>query len=304
MRMTSLPPLDALRGFVTAARRKSITAAAEELCLTQSAISRQIQALEERLGTPLFIRKHRTIILTDTGEQLYKITLPWLEQLAEFSERVRAEPKTRPVTVSASIGVAALWLLPRLGDFQAAHPDIDIRLAANNRMLDLDKEGIDLAIRYCGAGQAPQDALRLADEVIVPVASPAVAATAFLSGDALLEHTLLDLDDHGHAWHTWGNWLREHGFRQRKPKRTLHFNQYDQVIQAALAGHGVALGRMALVNRMLQTGQLVAHKGHAVTVPGYAYWLIGPSTGPRRDVEVFRQWLLRELIPPASLAAA
>jgi DNA-binding transcriptional LysR family regulator len=295
MQLRSLPSLDALKGFVAAARRNSITAAADDLCLTQSAISRQIQGLEERFGTPLFVRKHRTIVLTDAGEQLYRIALPWMEKLLEFAASVKDEPKRRPVTISASIGVSTLWILPRLGAFQAAYPNIDVRLAANNRLLDLQAEDIDIAVRYCAAGQAPRGALRLFNEVVVPVASPEVAAKAFQSRGTLLEHTLLELDDSGRPWLKWSTWLRERAVKKQKASRYLHFNQYDQVIQAALEGHGIALGRLPLVEPMLRAGRLVALSGERRDVPEYAYWLIDATDSPRADVDVFRQWLIDEM---------
>lgn len=295
MQLTSLPSLDALKGFVAAARRKSITAAADDLCLTQSAISRQIQSLEERFGTPLFVRRHRSIALTDAGEQLYRITLPWMEKLAEFAATVKDEQRRRPVTISASIGVSTLRILPRLGAFQSLHPNIDVRLAASNRLLDLQSEDIDLAVRYCAVNQAPRGALRLFNEIIVPVASPEIAAKAFQSTDSLLEHTLLELDDSGRPWLKWSSWLRDRSFRKQKANGYLHFNQYDQVIQAALEGHGIALGRLPLVDAMLRAGRLVALSSERQDVPEYAYWLIDATDFPRPEVEVFRRWLLDEL---------
>lgn len=295
MQLTSLPSLDALKGFVAAARRNSITAAADDLCLTQSAVSRQIQGLEERFGTPLFVRKHRSIVLTDAGEQLYKITLPWMEKLAEFSAAVKDEPKRRPVTISASIGVSTLRILPRLGAFQSSYPHIDVRLAANNRLLDLQTEDIDIAIRYCAVNQAPRGSLRLFNEVIVPVASPDVAMKAFRTRSTLFEHTLLELDDSGRPWLKWSTWLRERAFRKQRTNGYLHFNQYDQVIQAALEGHGIALGRLPLVEPMLRSGRLVALASERRDVPEYAYWLVDATDNPRADVDVFRRWLIDEL---------
>ena len=156
--LLNLPPLDALRGFVCAARRMSISLAAEDLCLTQSAVSRQIQAVEESLGTPLFRRKHRALELTPAGEQLFQLASPWMNRLAEFAEDARGDMH-RPVTITTSIGAASLWLIPRLGRFQEAHPQIDIRVAANNRLLDLGQEGIDLGIRYCRKADAPPGAI-------------------------------------------------------------------------------------------------------------------------------------------------
>lgn len=294
MRLNALPPLDALKGFVATARRGSITAAADELCLTQSAVSRQIQSLEQRLGAPLFVRGKRGIALTAAGEGLYAIAAPMLAQLADFAGALRAAPPSNPVTIAAGIGVAALWILPRLGAFQALHPGVDVRLAAGNALSDLEREGIDLAIRYCDAAQAPPGALHLFDEIVVPIASPALAARAFASPAAVLEHTLLELDDAPRTWLHWPAWLRARGIR-RKPPRRLHFNQYDQVVQAALEGHGVALGRLALVEPMLSAGRLAAQHEEARRVPGRGYWLLaGPDAG-RPDAAVFRAWLLDEL---------
>lgn len=297
-RLVSLPPLDALRGFVAAARRMSITAAADDLCLTQSAVSRQIQALEERLGVQLFTRSSRSITLTEAGEQLFQLASPWMERLLDLTESLRQDGRLRPVTISASIGVASLWLLPKLGAFQTAHPHIDVRLAASNRVMDLERDGIDLAIRYSPATPATEGGLRLFDEEVAPVASPAVAASAFgrpgLLADPLLAHVLLDFDDRGRPWLHWDYWLKAQGLEQRKPKGYLHFNQYDQVIQAAVEGHGVALGRLALLLPMLKDGRLVARMDQRLQVDDNGYWLMQAPGKQREEVAVFRDWLLAQ----------
>jgi len=292
--LLSLPPLDALRGFVAVARRMSITLAAQDLCLTQSAVSRQVQSLEEHLGTPLLVRRHRAIALTDAGERLFVLASPWLGRLAEYTQSLKEEGRKRPVTITASIGVTALWLLPRLGSFQAAHPHIDVRVAANNRILDMAEEGIDIAIRYSKESLVPHGALRLFGEAVVPVASKAVAAKAFKSPAALLQQVLLELDEGGVPWLHWSDWLSAKGFGHAKPKGTLRFNQYDQVIQAAIEGHGVALGRLALVQPMLRDGRLVAQREAQVDVENRAYWLVHASEAPREDVQVFSAWIAQE----------
>lgn len=292
--LLNLPSLDALRGFVAVARRMSITLAAQDLCLTQSAVSRQVQALEEHLGTPLLVRRHRAIALTDAGKQLYDLSSPWLSRLAEFAQSVRHVERVRPVTITASIGVTSLWLLQRLGSFQAAHPHIDVRVAANNRILDLEQEGIDIAIRYCKVSRAPEGAIRLFGETVVPVASRAVAAKAFKSPAVLLQQVLLELDEGSVPWLHWSDWLGAMGYAHAKPKAYLHFNQYDQVIQAAIEGHGVALGRPALVQPMLQDGRLVAQRNAEVGVDDHAYWLIRASASPREEVKVFSDWIEQE----------
>lgn len=293
--LRNLPPLDAVRGFVAVGRRMSITQAAQDLCLTQSAVSRQIQTLEDYFRTPLLVRKHRAIALTDAGTRLFELASPWLERMAEFTQAVRHERQLQPVTVTASIGVTALWILPRLGAFQARHPQIDVRLAASNRMLDLQQEAIDLAIRYCAPADVPPQAVRLFGEQVIPVAAPALAARAFASPAALLEHTLLDYDDRVRPWLQWPAWLQAHGMSTARPKATLHFNQYDQVIQAALDGRGVALGRVPLVQPMLDDGRLVAQAGAKMQPGDYAYWLIDATPEPRAEVRLFRDWLIAQV---------
>jgi len=293
--LRNLPPLDAVRGFVAVGRRMSITQAARDLCLSQSAVSRQIQALEDYFRTPLLVRKHRAIALTDAGARLFELAAPWLERMAEFTQAVRHERQLQPVTLTASIGVIALWVLPRLGAFQALHPQIDVRLAASNRMLDLQQEAVDLAIRYCSPADVPPHAVRLFGEQVVPVAAPALGASAFASPAALLEHTLLGYDDSARPWLQWPAWLQAHGMGAGRPKATLHFNQYDQMIQAAIDGRGVALGRVPLVQPMLTDGRLVAQPGATIEVGDYAYWLIDATPEPRAEVMLFRDWLIAQV---------
>jgi len=199
------------------------------------------------------------------------------------------------VTITASMGVTSLWLLPRLGAFQEAHPHIDVRVAAHNRVLDMKQEGIDVAIRYCRAGMAPEGAIRLFKEEIVPVASKAVAARAFRKPGALLQQVLLDLDERSLPWLRWSEWLSTRGYANARSKAYLHFNQYDQVIQAAIEGHGVALGRIALLQPMLKDGRLVAQRDATMEISDYAYWLIHSSESPRSEVRIFSEWLMEEV---------
>jgi DNA-binding transcriptional LysR family regulator len=299
--LLTLPPLDAVRGFVAVAQRMSMTLAAQDLCLTQSAVSRQIKTLEAHLGTPLLIRRHRAIVLTDAGERLFELAAPWLDALAVYTETVRRREQAGPVTISASVGVASLWILPRLGAFQAAHPSIDVRLATSNQIVDLRREGVDLAIRYCPHHAAPDNALKLFDEQLAPVASPQVAARAFAGVHGLQGQVLIDYDDRARPWLQWANWLRANGRADVKPKTCLRFNQYDQVIQAAIAGHGVALGRLALIAPMLADGRLAAQP--TATAPrsdcGYAYWLISAPEPVRGEVRILRDWIVGQARAPS-----
>lgn len=293
--LRSLPPLDSLRGFVAVCRRKSISLAAQDLFLTQSAVSRQIQALEERLGLPLFIRRHRALELTDAGEELYQLCSPWLDGLAAFAQRTRRQGGGRPVTITASVGVTSLWLLPRLGRFQDEHPNIDVRVAANNRLLDLKLEDIDLGIRYCKAADAPDEAGLLFREQVVPVAAKALAERAFSGPQAMLKETLLDLDDKGRPWLSWAEWLEARDLADCKPRAYLHFNQYDQMIQAAVEGHGIALGRVPLLQPLLREGRLFAQPGGVFEISDYGYYLVEANRNSRPEVEIFRDWILSEV---------
>jgi len=293
--LLNLPPLDAIRGFVAVARRMSITLAAKDLFLTQSAVSRQIQSLEEHLGTPLLIRRHRAISLTEAGERLLHLASPWLDRLSEYSESLHQRGHLRHVTITAPISVTSLWILPRLGAFQDAHPNIDVRVSANNRVLNLQRESIDLAIRYARREDIPPGAVWLFGEKVLPMASKKVAARAFKNPNALLNEVLLELDERALPWLRWSDWLAATGLPGLKPKAYLHFNQYDQVIHAAIEGHGVALGRTALVQSMLKDGRLVALADNGFGNSEYAYWLIDESPSPRGEVQEFRNWLINEV---------
>lgn len=199
------------------------------------------------------------------------------------------------MTITALISVTSLWILPRLGAFQHAHPNIDVRGAATNRVLNLRQEGIDLAIRYARESDVPPGAVRLFGEKVLPVASKKVAARAFQNPSALLDEVLLEFDESARPWLRWSDWLTASGMPDAKPKAYLHLNQYDQVIQAAIEGHGVALGRLALVLPMLKDGRLVALADNGFGNSDYAYWLIDESPSPRSDVQEFRNWFIEEV---------
>src|SRR5215468_3455355 len=155
--LSRLSSLDLIRGFVAVGRRMSITLAAEDLCVTQSAVSRQIRALEDMLGVKLLVRGHRSIAFTPEGDRLFRNTNDAVQQLQDAVGAIRVSGQRLPVTITCSIGVAGLWLLPRLTSFQETHPGIDLRIAASDRVEDLRGEGIDLAIRYCREGAATEN---------------------------------------------------------------------------------------------------------------------------------------------------
>ena len=295
---TSLLPLNALmeplRGFVAVGRHMSITLAAQELCLTQSAVSRQVQALEQRLGVKLLRRGHRSVTFTAEGERLFRGADLALRQLQDVIASVASPSATRPVTVSASIGLTALWLLPRLGRFQHLHPTIDLRVAASNRLVDLPAENVDLAIRYCSRADAPPGAQHLFDERIAPVASPGPGKRRLRAALDLDGQVLLEYEDDQRPWLRWHNWLQARGWHVR-PKAILRFNQYDQVVHSAVAGQGIALGRLPLLGQWLKDHHLrTLDTPRAPQGTDHAYWLLQSDETPRESVSAVIAWLLGE----------
>jgi len=293
-RLLDLPPLDLLRSFVAVGRRMSITLAAQDMCVTQSALSRQVQALEASLGYPLLVRGHRSIEFTGEGRRLFRSADAMLEQLGDVVASLRPGDARRPVTISASIGVTALWLLPRLNAFQQAAPQVEVRLAASNRFVDLEREQVDWSLRYCRTQDAPDGALRLFDEALVPVAHPALAVAAIEDPARLRRQVLLEFDDVSRPWLQWRAWLRDAGAAGVNPKGMLRFNQYDQVVQAALAGQGVALGRLELVRPLLEQGKLALASALPPVRSDYAYWLSGRRDGGDADVVAVGAWITAE----------
>ncbi len=293
--LVQLPSLDMVRGFVAVGRRMSITQAAQDLCLTQSAVSRQVAALEAQLGVRLLVRGHRSIAFTPEGERLFRSADGALQQLQDVLGSISTRGVPRPVTLSASIGVTGLWLLPRLSRLQQLHPGVDLRVSANNRVADLRSDGIDLAIRYATAEDAPEGARRLFGETVAPVASASLAGRAICSAEDLQALNLLEFDAPEHPWLQWQGWASAMGWPSVRPNGVLRFNQYDQVIQAALAGQGVALGRLELIRPLLDEGRLVlAGQAQCTVQTAHAYWLLQAQPHPPEDVRGVAAWIEAE----------
>ncbi|MFZ6757474.1 LysR substrate-binding domain-containing protein [Undibacterium sp. Ji50W] len=287
--------LDQLKGFVAVGRRMSITHAAADLCLTQSAVSRQILTLEQHLGVKLLARGHRSIAFTADGERLFRSADAAIRQLQDIMGDISNSTQSRAVTISASIGVTGLWLLPRLNAFQKLHPGIDIRLSASNRVGDLNKEGIDLAIRYTNAKLAPGNAVRLFEESIAPVAHPSLAIKPKKSGKLTVKWPLLEFDESQKSWLSWHDWLDRDDMQNAKTQGILRFNQYDQVIQAAVAGQGIALGRLELIQNLLDDGRLVQlMPARTQGQTGHAYWLLQAQETPGTERQQVMHWLMDE----------
>ncbi len=288
-----LPPLNGLRAFEAAARHLSFTRAAEELGVTQAAVSHQVKALEERLGILLFRRANRALLLTEEGQRYLPEVRDAFDLIATATERLRAQESTGQLTVSTTPSFASAWLVPRMARFQDVRPDIDVRVHATDESVDFGRSNVDLAVRY-GLGNWPHlTAMKLFGETFHPVCSPAL-----LSGPRPLQepadlrhHTLLHEE---HMAIDWSVWLRAAGVDNVDTTRGTVFTHGSMMLQAAVEGQGVALGRSPLMDDDVAAGRLV--RLFEVSLPGeWAYYIVCPKGAAERPkLAAFSDWLLAE----------
>ena len=290
-----------LRAFEAVARHLNFRLAAEEMALTQSAVSRQIQALEDEVGVPLFLRHTRAVELTAAGTQLLQAVAQALPRIDGAVRHIRQRAGRRHVTVTTFASFASMWLIPRLEAFQRAFPDIDIRIDASDNAVDLDVVDVDVAVRYATPTRVPPGARRLFGEFVTPMASPWLLAGAPLKSPAdVLQHTLIEAADAytPHLeWLTWRRWLDSHGLERAQPRRWLSFGYAYQMTQAALAGQGLVLARPPLVAESLARGELVELFPQARMHSPMAYWVLtAPRSAARPEVKAFADWLCEQAV--------
>ncbi|WP_189048324.1 transcriptional regulator GcvA [Aliidongia dinghuensis] len=294
MRQPRLPSLNALKAFEAAGRLLSVTAAADALAVTPSAISRQVRQLEEDLGLPLFRRGRSGLVLTEAGTALLAGLTDGFQRIAQAVDAVRPRPESRVVTVSMLSTFAMRWLLPRLGHFNEAYPDIEVRLSTSVELVDLARGDIDCAIRF-GRGDWPGLlADRLFTERLTPVCSPALIAKGppLERPEDLRAYTLLHARLRADHWRIW---LHEAGIEDLDPRAGPVFETRNFVIQAALQGLGVAVIDPALVGEELASGRLIQPFPRILALEG-AYFLVRhPSKAKLKRVAAFREWLLSEV---------
>lgn len=290
-----LPPLASLLPFEAAARHQSFTLAAHDLHLTQAAVSRQIRALEDNLGTTLFERSHRAVRLTDAGEQLARSLSAGLEAIAATADRLRSQRDGDDLILLTEIHIAMYWLIPRLSAFHAQHPDIRLRINTSTLPLTEAEESFDLALQYSHRPSGALTPLLSVPDAIFPVCSPSVAAEGALTISDLLSYPLLHCHDHPQdAWMTWSQWLTAID----GPGLTsagLVFNNYPVLLQATVMGQGISLGWARGVEYLLSTGQLVRPVAEQLTLPEGLSLYRATSDGADSRQAVVVDWLRHAL---------
>ena len=300
-----LPPLNAVKAFEAAARSESFTRAAQELNVTQGAVSHQVKALEATLGLKLFNRERQRLVITEAGREYLAVVRDALDRIAVGTQRLVQRQSSGVLTISTSPDFAAKWLVYRLGRFADSHPEIDLRVSATAPQVDFAREDVDLAVRH-GDGKWPGlDTVRLCSERLFPVCSPKLVAgrNRIKTAADLLKFPLLHLND----WTTWTRWFEAAGVSD-PVAHGPSVNQASMLIDLAADGRGVALARTALAAWDLINGRLV--RPIDVSLPmANTYWIVCPKVNADvPKIATFRNWLLAEAAEDArrlkALAAA
>ncbi len=294
------PGLRSLRAFNAAARHLSFTKAADEMGVTPAAISHQIKELEDQIGVALFTRTSRSMALTREGEILSTAAAESLDTLSRAVKRIKRLENRKVLKVSASPSIAAKWLVPRLDRFLDQAPGAEVRVDVSTTALDFERDDVDIAIRF-GQGRYPglKSDLLFTDKIF-PVCSPRIITKEkpLAQPKDLLRHTLIHLEyeAQGVVWPNWKMWMLAAGITDFDDKRGMHFGQTSLTVQAAIDGHGVALGDSNLVADDLASGRLVKPFELSLRAPSqFAYHIVSPlDTMQNPLVEAFRQWCLGE----------
>ncbi len=287
-----LPPLNALKAFEAAGRHESFTRAAEELCVTQGAVSHQVKGLEAELGVKLFNRERQRLIITEAGRQYLAVVRDALDRLAVGTERLVQRQTSGVLTISTSPDFAAKWLVHRLARFVEAHPGIDLRVSATMPHVDFAREDVDIAVRHGDGNWAGLDVTRLTSEHLFAVCSPKlVTGRHHLSKPSdVLKFPLMHLEDRK----DWSRWLEAAGVVGADTSRGPVLNRASMLIDAAVDGQGIALARTALAAWDLINGRLVRPFSLSLRL-SKTYWIVCPqATSTLPKIKACRDWLLAE----------
>ncbi|MDL2408761.1 LysR substrate-binding domain-containing protein [Rhizobium calliandrae] len=292
-----LPSASALIIFEAAGRHQNFSRAAEELGMSQAAVSLAVRKLEDQLGVPLFHRERRNVELTDVGERFHVDVTVGLSRIQRSAEDIRTKGRESNVTLAASTAFGSMWMLPRLARLRADLPDIDLRIQTSVRDLDLDEEPIPLGVRGGNPANWPRyHCAMLAPEVVFPVASPRFIEKRRRPErpEDLLALPLIHLEEPVRAACDWSEWFASAGVRYIPQPRRLTINDYVLVMQAVLAGEGIALGWQHLIEDQLRSGALVAVGGHVLNT-NMAFHVVWPrSRELNAQAQRVRDWLIEE----------
>ncbi len=296
---TVLPSLNGLRAFEAAARHLSFTRAADELNVTQTAISHLIRRLEEQLNVKLFVRRNRALELTREAQDFLPAVRTAFEDLRRATARLRRSDRDGALTVSTTASLAAKWLVTRVASFQDAQPGIEVRISTSSHLVDFQREEVDMAVRY-GLGTWPGTRANwLMAEDMFPVCSPALLTgdNPLRTPEDLEHHTLLHSSASREDWQLW---LTAAGLPASiAARRGLTFDQSFMASQAAVEGLGVALGRARLVEADIAAGRLVV-PFNVVLPTGAGYYIVAPeATADTPKIALFRDWLIGSVAPGA-----
>jgi len=286
-----LPPLNALKAFEAAARHESFTRAAEELCVTQGAVSHQVKALEAELAIKLFNRERQRLIITEAGRDYLAVVRDALDRIAVGTERLLQRQNAGVLTVGTSPDFAAKWLVHRLGHFAEAHAGIDLRVSATMHHVDFAREDVDMAVRHGDGNWSGLDAVQLSSEQLFAICSPKLLTGRRLAKPAdVLKFPLIHLDSRA----DWTKWLRVVGIGDDNVRHGPVLNRASMVIDAAINGQGIALARTTLAAFDLINGRLVRPFAEALRL-SKTYWIVCPkATSNVPKIATFRDWLLAE----------
>jgi LysR family glycine cleavage system transcriptional activator len=290
----ALPSLNALAAFEAAARHLSLTRAATELSVTPGAVSKQVKALEDQIGRPLFLRLHRALELTPEGQAVYQSLKDAFERVSNTIRQVGLSGSPRSVSIGTTMAFAQLWLMPRLGDFWTSHQDIVLDHIISDRAHEANRPDIDLRVRYGDGTFADETATLLFGDRIAAVAAPSfLARHRVKSVQDLSALPLLSVEGVDWTWTTWGDFLKAAGAPHRR-LNVRRFNSYVIALQAAQAGQGVALGWMSLVKPLIARKLLAKASAAEIAAP-QSFYLTWPARQPLRpETEILRDWLLAQ----------
>src|SRR6266568_6043822 len=287
-----LPPLNALKVFEAAARHESFTRAAEELSVTQGAVSHQVKALEATLGIKLFNRERQRLAITEAGREYLAVVRDALDRIAIGTERLVQRQNSGTLTVSTSPDFAAKWLVHRLGRFAEAHPEIDLRVSATLHHVDFAREEVDLAVRHGDGNWPGLETVRLSSEQLFAVCSPKLLTgrRRLIKPSDILKYPLIHMDSRA----DWAKWLQTAGLEDAEVIHGPVLNRASMVIDAAINGQGIALARTTLSAWDLINGRLVRPFPESLRL-SKTYWIICPkATAVLPKIVTFRDWLLAE----------